>query len=77
MSYMLNLGLSRQFLDLKTFLPRKLTSNDSEKLIEMAERGGSLPNLEAIQMLRRGVEIGRGGVWLSLTEEQYLKLKKK
>jgi hypothetical protein len=75
---MLNQGWSRQFLeeDVMTSLPRRLTSNDSEKLIEMAERGGGLPNLEAIQMLRRGVEIGRGGVWLSLTEEQYLKLAK-
>jgi hypothetical protein len=28
-------------------------------------------------MLRHGIEIGRGGVWLSLTEEQYHKLKKR
>ena len=30
-----------------------------------------LPNLEAGQMLRHGIEIGRGGVWLNLTDEQY------
>ena len=52
-----------------------MTLDDPQKLIEMAKRGGGLPNLEADQMLRHGIEIGRGGVWLSLTEEQYKKLK--
>jgi hypothetical protein len=61
----------------KTCLPRKVTLKDPEKLIEMAERGGGLPNLEAGQMLRHGIEMGRGGPWLSLTEEQYQKLKKR
>ncbi len=63
--------------DAKTSLPRKLHFEDQQKLIEMAKRGGGLTNLEADQMLRHGIEIGRGGVWLSLTEEQYHKLKKR
>jgi hypothetical protein len=66
-----------QFLeaDLKTSLPCKLNLDDPAKIIEMAERGGGVPNLEAGQMLRYGIEMGRGGVWLSLTDEQYAKLK--
>jgi hypothetical protein len=43
----------------------------------MVERGGGLPNLEASHMLRLGIEVGRGGVWLSLNDEQYQKLKKR
>lgn len=31
-------------------------------------------NLESIQALDQGIEKGRGGVWLELTEEQYGKL---
>ena len=77
MSYTLTKGWYCQFLevDLKTPLPRRLTLEDPQKLIEMAERGGGLQNLEASQMLRLGIEVGRGGLWLSLTEEQYRKLK--
>jgi hypothetical protein len=30
-------------------------------------------NLEQIQSLDHGIEIGRGGVWLELSEEQYWK----
>jgi hypothetical protein len=54
----------------------QLDLDGPEKLIEMAQRGGWLPNCEADQVLRYGIEMGRGGVWLSLTEEQYRKLKK-
>ena len=77
MSYMLRNNWNCQFLeeDLKTHLPRKVTLDDPAKLIEMAERGGGVPNLESGQALRHGIEIGRGGVWLSLTEEQHAKLK--
>jgi len=31
-------------------------------------------NLEARQSLDQGIEIGRGGIWLELSEEQYNKL---
>jgi hypothetical protein len=69
---------SCQFLeeDLKTPLPRKLTLEDPAKLFEMAERGGYRLNLEGRQAIAHGIETGRGGIWLELTEEQYSKLKK-
>ena len=78
MYFMKRQGWYCQFLeaDLKTPLPCKLNLDDPAKLIELAERGGGLPNLEADQMLRHGINMGRGGVWLSLTQEQYQKLKK-
>jgi hypothetical protein len=65
MYFMERQGWSCQFLeaDLKTALPRKLNLDDPAKLIEMAERGGGLPNREADQMLRYGIKMGRGGVW--------------
>jgi hypothetical protein len=79
MSYALSSTWHCKFLeeDLKTSLPRQVTLTDPKKLIEIAERGGGLPNLEAAQMLRHGIQLGRGGVWLSLSEEQYQKLKKR
>jgi len=79
MYFMRRQGWYCQFLeaDLKTSLPRKLNLDDPAKIIEMAERGGGLPNSEADQMLRYGIEMGRGGVWLTLTEEQYQRLKTK
>jgi hypothetical protein len=33
-------------------------------------------NLEGRQALDHGIEKGRGGIWLLLTDEQYGKLKK-
>ena len=79
MYFMKRQGWYCQFLeaDLKTSLPRKLNLDGPEKLIEMATSGGGLPNREADQMLNYGIEMGRGGVWLSLTEEQYQKLKRR
>ena len=61
--------------DLKTPLPRKLNFPTPEKIIETAERGGHPMNPEGRQALESGVEKGRGGIWLLLTEEQYQKLK--
>lgn len=77
MYFMLRDGWHCQFLeaDLKTPLPRKLNLNSSQKVIETAERGGYNMNLEGRQALDHGIENGRGGVWLLLTEEQYQKLK--
>jgi hypothetical protein len=40
------------------------------------QRGGGFPDQESRMMLNQGIEIGRGGVFLSLTEEQYSKLKR-
>jgi hypothetical protein len=79
MYFMQRQGWYCQFLeaDLKTSLPLKLNLDCPEKLIEMVKRGGGLPNREADQMLRYGIGMGRGGVWLSITEEQYQTLKKR
>jgi hypothetical protein len=76
MSFMLRDGWHCQFLeqDLKTPLPKRLRFNNKEKLREIAERGGCNMNLEARQSLDHGIEIGRGGIWLEISEEQYRRL---
>ena len=76
MSFQDRRGWQVQFLeaDLKTPLPRKLHFTSSDKIIGLVERGGGLSNLESRQALDHAIEIGRGGVFLSLTEEQYAKL---
>jgi hypothetical protein len=78
MSFMFRDGWYCQFLeeDLKTPLPKKLTFRDVGKLFEIAERGGCPMDLEARQAIKHGIEIGRGGIWLNLTSEQYAKLAK-
>ena len=70
-------GWHCQFLeeDLKTSLSKKLAFLSQDMMIELARRGGAVLNLETEQAIRHGIEIGRGGVWLNLTEEQYRKLK--
>jgi hypothetical protein len=51
-----------QFLeaDLKTPLPRKLTFEHPQKIIELAERGGYSMHLEERQSLDHGIENGSG-----------------
>jgi hypothetical protein len=73
MSFMQRKGWFCQFLepDLQTALPRKLSFSDVEKVRELAKRGGGLTDLEGAAALEHGIEIGSGGVWLSLTQEQY------
>jgi hypothetical protein len=77
MSFMLRNSWHCQFLeeDLKTPLPRKVVFADRDKVRELAERGGAKFNLEQEQALSHAIEIGRGGVWLNLTDEQYRRLK--
>jgi hypothetical protein len=77
MSFMLRHGCHFQFLeeDLKTALPKKLAFLSLVMIVELARRGGAVLNLEAEQAIRHGIDIGRGGVWLNLTEEQYRKLR--
>jgi hypothetical protein len=77
MSFMLRETWFCQFLeeDLRTPLPRKVELRDAQQICEMAERGGCDLNLEARQAFDHAIEIGRGGVWLELTGEQYEKLK--
>ena len=77
MSFQCRNGWHCQFLeqDLKTPLPRKLHFASPGSVVELVERGGGLSNLESRQALDQAIEIGRGGVFLNLTEEQYAKLK--
>jgi hypothetical protein len=78
MSFMLRQGWYCGFLeeDLKTPLPRKLALASQDHLLELAERGGATLDLEAREAIRHAIEmIGRGGVWLNLTDEQYKRLK--
>jgi len=66
-----------QFLeaDLKTPLPRKLNFGTPDKIVELVRRTGSLKDLACRQALEHGIEMGRGGVFLNLTDEQYAALK--
>ena len=77
MSFQCRCGWQCQFLeqDLKTPLPRKLRFASPDKVVELVERGGGLSNLESRQALDQAIGIGRGGVFLNLTEEQYARLK--
>jgi hypothetical protein len=72
-------GWHCQFLeaDLKTALPRKLHFASPDKVVELVERGGGFPDQESRLMVNQGIEVGRGGVFLSLTDEQYAVLKKR
>jgi hypothetical protein len=66
-----------QFLesDLKTPLPRKFTFQTLEKVEELIRRGGGMKDLAEKQAVAHGLDMGRGGVYLSLTEDQYRALK--
>ena len=79
MSFTLTKGWFCQFLeeDAQTTLPRTIRMKDTDKIFELAERGGYRLNLEGRQAIQHGIDIGRGGVWLELTEEQYAKLRKR
>ena len=78
MQFMLREGWYCRFLeeDLRTPLPKKLTFAEVSKVRELAEKGGGLAILEARHSFNQGGEVGRGGIYLQLTEEQYAKLKK-
>jgi hypothetical protein len=71
-------GWQVQFLeaDLKTPLPRKLTFTDPEKIRELARRGEACGTSEARQMMEYAIDVGRGGIYLRLTPEQYARLKR-
>jgi hypothetical protein len=79
MYFFLRSGWQVQFLepDLKTPLPRKLTFADPEKIRVLARRGEALGSSESRQMLEYAISVGRGGIYLKLTPEQYARLKRK
>jgi hypothetical protein len=70
-------GWDCQFLepDLKTSLPRTLTFRDAAKIRELFDRFAAGKKLEDRQALEYALEMGRGSIWLNLSEEQYAKLK--
>jgi hypothetical protein len=61
---------------LKTRLPKRLHFSSPDKIIELVERGGGLRDQESRLMLEQGISMGRGGVFQSLTAEQYRKLRR-
>jgi hypothetical protein len=77
MSFMLRDGWYCQFLekDLKTALPRKVFLKDVDDVLQMAIRGGARMDTEKRHAFDYAIGMGRGGVWLELTDEQYIKLK--
>jgi len=60
--------------DLQTQLPRTLNLATVEEMIGVADRGGGLSNLEVRQALDLAVATRQGGVFLSLTTDQYRQL---
>jgi hypothetical protein len=76
MGFFLRSGWYVSFLepDLRTPLPRTFNFCDPQKIRELARRGGALDTLEGKQMLEQGIEVGRGGLYLNLTHEQYTML---
>jgi len=79
MSFMDRQGWQCQFLeaDLQTPLPKRLHFASSDKVVELVEHAGGFADQESRLMLEQGISMGRGGVFLNLTEEQYAKLKRK
>ena len=79
LSFMDRQGWQCQFLeaDLKTPLPKRLHFTSSDKLVELVERGGGFPDQESRLMLEQEISMGRGGIFLRLTEEQYAALRKR
>ena len=59
--------------DCKTSLPRKLHFSDDAKIREIYTRFAE-PDPDGEFQLERALSIGRGGIWLVLTAEQYRKL---
>jgi hypothetical protein len=78
MSFMRSHGWYCQFLedDLRTSLPRKSNFATSEKVIELIEWGGGFTGSESRNAVAHAINTGRGGVYLSLTDEQYAALKR-
>ena len=61
--------------NLNTSLPRRFVFQNDVKILDLARRGGAEFNLAGRQAIEQGISMGRGAVWLSLTREQYAKLR--
>jgi hypothetical protein len=70
-------GWHYQFLeaDLQTPLPKRLHFVSSDKVVELIERAGGFTDQETRLMVNQGIEKGRGGIFLRLSEEQYATLR--
>lgn len=55
-------------------LPREFTFNSSATVRELAKRGYGLVHEWDREGFEVGLDIGKGGIWLRLTDEQYLAL---
>jgi hypothetical protein len=79
MSFQDRHGWQCQFLeaDLQTPLPKRLHFASSDKVVALVERGDGLPDQESRLMLEQGISMGRGGIFLRLTDEQYTALTKR
>ena len=55
----------------KTPITRKFVFSSADRIYEAARRGNGLIDVESHHALDEAVTIGRGGVWLHLTEDQY------
>lgn len=62
--------------DCKTSLPCHVHFAGPEKIRTMFKRNARSKLLEDEQALEHGIQIGRGGFWLELNEEQYQALRK-
>jgi hypothetical protein len=57
--------------------PRPLCLKSPDKVLELVERGGGFKDVAERQAFDHGIAVGRGGVYLSLTGEQYAALKRR
>lgn len=55
-------------------LPLQLRLHGAQKLNELGERGQCRTDLVAKRALEAGINVGLGGLFLKLTDEQYQKL---
>lgn len=55
-------------------LPREFTFKSSTTLLELAKRGNGLIHGWDREGFELGLEVGKGSVWLRLTDEQYIAL---
>jgi hypothetical protein len=61
--------------DMMTPLSRQFMYRNSGKILEIAQRGHGLLSEASRLELDQAIKIGRGGIWLHLTGEQYQTLK--
>jgi hypothetical protein len=55
----------------KTPISRQFVFSSAEKVHEAALRGNGLIDMESRHDLDEAINIGRGGIWLALSEDQY------